>query len=114
MSRGRRRVVSPVLAHEVQAGGLHPTDARAHDELPKCYRPGANYAVTFRSSSFTHYVMRELTELDRERILQAEAEHRAAAETVKRFLRRHPEPDVPWLHEFCVMVRRSRDAAQRL
>jgi hypothetical protein len=58
--------------------------------------------------------MRQLTELDRERILQAEAEHRAAAGAVKRFLRRHPEPDVAELREFCVMVRQSRDAAQRL
>src|SRR5262249_22745679 len=87
---GRRRVVSPVLVHEVQAGGLHPTDARAHHELPKCYRPRATYALTFRSASLRPwlkgYLMRELTELDRERILQAEAEHRAAAEAVKRFL----------------------------
>ena len=58
--------------------------------------------------------MRELTEFDRERILQAEAEHRAAADTVKQFLRRHPEPDLAELREFCAMVRRSRDAAQRL
>jgi hypothetical protein len=58
--------------------------------------------------------MRQLTEFDRERILEAEAQHRAAAEAVKRFLRRHPEPDPAELREFCVMVRHSRDAAQRL
>jgi hypothetical protein len=55
--------------------------------------------------------MRELSELDRERILQAEAEHRAAADTVKQFLRRHPDPDVAELREFCPMVRRRCRAA---